>query len=120
MDNLAFAAMPLPQQRVRLRCYLRSISALINTKLPTRIEYTMIVEQTNVEGLTLVYHFRADVSRADVKPGAMDSWKPTVRAQICADPSKREIISLGGSYRYVWRDRVGKYIDKLTVRDCSK
>ena len=113
-----FVTLPRADQRTKLRCLLREASKRLNTKLPTRVEYTTLFERTNVAGTTMIYHFRADVSLKEIKPGAMEAWKPTVRAKICATASMREIVSLGAAYRYVWLDHDGKFIDTLTVRSC--
>ena len=107
------------QRRATVSCYLREISKRLNWKLPSRSDYSTILERTNVVGTMLTYSFRADVYLSEIKPGAMAEWKPIVREEICADSVMKESITRGGTYRYLWRDRSGKYIDALIVRHCS-
>lgn len=113
-----FVRLPRAKQREIRSCFIRESSKRLNQKLPTRVDYTIILERTTVRGVTTTYLFRADISLKEVEPGAMDAWKPTVRAKICAEPGMRQIVSLGGVYRYVWLDHYGKYIDTLTVKNC--
>jgi hypothetical protein len=118
VEHDAFMRLPAPKRRAKLGCFLREMSRQLNRGLPSRTDFTTLIERTNVAGVTMTYHFRADVDLSEVNRAEMRAWKPTVREKICSDPGMRQILSLGGIYRYVWRDHDGRYIDTLIVKDC--
>jgi hypothetical protein len=119
VEHEEFTNLPSKKRRAILRCYLRQISKELNRQLPARSDYTTLLERTSVAGATITYQFRADVYLKEIEPRSMKAWKSSVAAEICGDHVMHEIVSRGGAYRYLWRDRNGKYIDALVVSECT-
>jgi hypothetical protein len=102
----------------RLACFTREAAKHFNLRLPQQVDAKTTLQRVSAEGTILTYHYTVDLLRSELPPGALDAFKPTVRTKVCGAADMRNIISLGGSYRYVWLDRNGEAIGELLVSSC--
>ncbi|HEX5183164.1 MAG TPA: hypothetical protein VFW19_08445 [Allosphingosinicella sp.] len=102
----------------RLACFTREAANGLNRQLPQRIDKATLLQRVSAEGTTLTYHYSVDLLSSELKPGALDAFKPNVIAKVCAATDMRRIISIGGSYRYIWLDRNGVTLGDLVVSSC--
>jgi hypothetical protein len=102
----------------RLTCFTREAAKRFNATLPKKVDEKTTLESVSAQGTQLIYHYRVDFARADIKPGALDAFKPTVAAKVCNAADMKSIVRIGGSYRYEWIDRNGVAIGSLVVDSC--
>jgi hypothetical protein len=113
-----FVQLPLAERVAKLSCFTREAAGRFNTELPKKIDDATTLESVSAQGTQLTYHYRVSFARADLKPGALDAFKPTVTDKVCNAEDMRSIVSVGGSYRYEWLDRNGEAIGALVVDRC--
>jgi hypothetical protein len=102
----------------RLICFTREAAARFNKTLPNQVDAKTLLERVSAEGTTLTYHYKVDVLVNELRPGAVETFKPTVKGKVCGAADMRSIISIGGAYRYLWSDRNGASIGELVVNSC--
>ena len=105
-------------QEQKLSCFTREAVKRFNRTLPSKVDKTTVLQSVSAEGVTMTYHYRVDVDRADIKPAALEAFKGTVRGKVCAAQDMHTIIRVGGKYRYLWLDKNGKLIGSMIVDRC--
>ncbi|HEY5720814.1 MAG TPA: hypothetical protein VIT45_00680 [Allosphingosinicella sp.] len=118
MTPAQMAAMPKAKVAARLSCFNREAAVRFNRKLPMNVDPQTILERVSTEGTLLTYHYKVDVLTADVPAASLETVKTSVRAKVCNAADMRNIISAGGSYRYLWNDRAGAQLAELVVSSC--
>lgn len=113
-----FVRLPKAQQVRKLSCFTREAAKRFNATLPSKVDEATTLDRVSADGVTLIYHYTVNVLRAQLRPGALEAFKPTVKSKVCAAADMRSIISVGGSYRYLWNDRAGQPIGELLVDRC--
>lgn len=113
-----FVRLPKAEQVRRLTCFTREAAVRFNRTLPNKVDAATTLERVSADGTMLTYHYTVDILRADLRPGALDTFKPTVKAKVCAAADMNMIVSVGGSYRYSWMDRAGEQIGDYLVDRC--
>lgn len=113
-----FVKLPKAVQEQKLSCFTREAVKRFNRTLPSKVDKTTVLQSVSAEGVTMTYHYRVDVDRADIKPAALEAFKGTVRGKVCAAQDMHTIIRVGGKYRYLWLDKNGKLIGSMIVDRC--
>lgn len=114
-----FVKLPKAVQFKKLSCFTREAAVRFNKTLPNKVDEATTLERVAASGTTLTYFYRVNILKAELRPGALDAFKPTVIKKVCGAPDMRSIISVGGSYRYVWADRAGVEIGQLLINACE-
>ena len=114
----AFARLPRAERVKRLSCFTREAANRFNRTLPNKVDDATTLERVSAAGTTLTYHYKVNILRTELRPGALDAFKPTVKTKVCAAPDMSMIISVGGAYRYMWNDRAGEPIGDYLVDRC--
>jgi len=113
-----FVRLTKAEQVRRLSCFTREAAVRFNRTLPNKVDAATTLDRVSADGTTLTYHYTVNLLRSELRPGALDAFKPTVKSKVCAAADMNMIISVGGSYRYVWADRTGQPIGDLLVDRC--
>ena len=114
----AFVKLPKAEQVRKLSCFTREAAVRFNKTLPNKVDNVTTLERVEANGPTLTYYYTVNILKAELRPGALESFKPVVSKKVCDAADMRSIVSVGGSYRYVWADRVGEKIGELLVNAC--
>jgi len=112
------AAMTKAAATARLACFTRVAGARFNRKLPMNVDPSTVLERVSTEGTRLTYHYKVDLVAANVPAAAIEGLRTKVRTNVCQSGDMREVISVGGSYRYLWNDRAGAQLAELLVSSC--
>ena len=102
----------------KLACFTREAAARFNRTLPSQVDPATTLERVSADGATLTYHYKVSIARSELRPGALDAFKPKVREKVCAAADMKSIVAIGGAYRYLWIDRNGEAIGELLVDAC--
>lgn len=113
-----FQKLSKAQQTQKLACFTREAAARFNATLPQQVDKSTTLLKVSAQGTQLTYYYRVDLLLAEIRPGAVDAFKPTVAEKVCNAEDMRSIIASGGSYRYEWADRNGAAIGSLVVNSC--
>jgi hypothetical protein len=105
-------------RRALIACAQASTARTLNARMPIRVDEITTVESVAVEGATLVYHNRLDIDLAQVPADARSRIERSTRDYVCAQADMVQTIGHGGAYGYVWRDRSGALIHRMTVSAC--
>ena len=106
------------QVTAKLACFTREAAKKFNKGLPSKVDDSTTLTSVSANGVTLTYHYKVNLLREDLKPGALEAFKPGVKARVCNAEDMRSIIDTGGSYAYEWIDRNGRLIGRLLVDAC--
>ena len=113
MDSLT----PAERQRL-LVCATRFTAGVINAQLPQRLDEITSLQSVEALGVTLVYNNRVEVDAAAVTGAQRQALERSVRQFVCGQADMTRTIGYGGSYRYVWSDRKGAPIHRVTIDGC--
>jgi hypothetical protein len=113
-----FVQLPPAERVAKLSCFTREAAKRFNATLPKKVDEATMLESVSAQGTQLTYHYRVTFARTDLKPGALDAFKPTVTEKVCTAEDMRAIVAVGGSYRYEWLDKNGAAIGSLVVDRC--
>jgi len=114
----ALAAMPRDQAHAKMACFTREAARLFNAELPMKTDEHTILERVEADGTRITFHNRLTVAAAEIPAGMFDLLEKDISTGTCEDAETRGMIGLGGSYRYIWRDKAGATLDELVVDRC--
>ncbi len=99
-------------------CAFREAARQLSGQMPLRIDENVTVESVAAVGAEFVYNVRVNVDGAGITPQMRRALADDVRNSACAAADMRSTIGNGGSYRYRWSDRVGRFIDETLIDRC--
>lgn len=99
---------------------MEETAAILSRQLPKKVdEYTTLL---SVMALPrgLLYNFRVEVSKDDVRPDAVEKFRKTQIEAHCEAPESLKFMSLGAGYRKMYTDKTGRYLFTvdITMADC--
>lgn len=103
------------QRYALLACSQRVAAAMLSERLPIEIDEATTLSAVTASGMDLTYEYRVSVDRSAFG-GAYDA---NVAQSVCADPGMAGVISAGGAYHYIWRDRSRRVLHRLTIDACG-
>jgi hypothetical protein len=108
-----------PQQRTALIACAQDVTArTLRAQLPLRIDEITTLEEIEVDGATLIYHNRLNLDAADLQDTARPAIEQATRAHVCGQANMVQTIGFGGAYGYVWVDRTGNLVHRMTISTC--
>ena len=93
----AFVKLPKAEQVRKLSCFTREAAVRFNRTLPNKVDNATTLERVEASGPTLTYYYTVNILKAELRPGALDSFKPVVRQKVCDAADMRSFVSVGGS-----------------------
>ena len=86
--------------------------------LPKRLDDITTFQSITAEADTLVFNYRVNLPREDIDREAFKAGlTPPLHANSCSTPA-REVVDLGGSLDYRYRDVRGRKIDSILITGC--
>ena len=114
----SFESLSEAQRREILVCATRQTAEIVNAQLPHQVDSMTTLQSVEAIGPLLVYNSRVAVDAAAVTPVQRQTLEQQTRRFVCAQTQMRQTIARGGAYRYVWQDRNGAQIHRLTIDAC--
>ena len=74
--------------------------------------------RADVEGATLRYNYRLALDAQQVSKARRASMVDILKNDLCADAGSHIVMSNGGSYRYIFKDRSGTVIQDVLIERC--
>ena len=100
----------------------RSAAAtFLRKQLPFQVDEVTTLESVASAGPLLIYNYRLTVQKETIDvPTFQAEMRRTLKQTACAQKGMRKIMSIGGSYRYVYLGADGQMIDEITIgpSDC--
>jgi len=72
----------------------------------------------DVEGATLRYNYRLALDARQIPQARLSAMLPMLKEDLCADGRVRIVMSNGGKYRYIFKDRSGQVIRDVLIDRC--
>jgi hypothetical protein len=109
-----FASFSLAERLALIACTQRVAAAMLSQRVPVHIDDDTTLIAATASGVALTYEYSVTLDRSAFG-SASDA---NVARTACADPGMATAIAAGGVYRYIWRDRSGRVLHRLTVDRC--
>ena len=93
----------------------------LSKQLPFQVDEVTTLESVANAGPMLIYNYRLTVLKESLDvPTFRVEMRRTLKQTACAQKDMRKIMSIGGSYRYVYLGADGHMIDEVTIgsSDC--
>src|SRR5687768_6573155 len=100
LRELPMGELTAAQTRAIVACAMRNASVALNRQLPMRIDEITILESTTVEGTTLSYNGRIDLSASEIVADAAQRLEQGSRNYVCSQADMVQTMSFGGAYAY--------------------
>ena len=108
-----------PAERAeKIGCINAAMAAQINRQLPAKVDSVTTLNRVEADGMTITYHYTADVQASQLPPGAMDTVKAGARSNACGNPQMRQNLGYGAAYEYRWADKNGRALGELRIDRC--
>ena len=112
------AALPRAEAEAKMACFLREGAKQFNRNLPLKVDEITTLERLSTEGARLTYHYVIDRPAAEVPETMREALRTATKAQVCKAEDMRATIRAGGSYRYLWVDRMRTPLAETVVSAC--
>ena len=98
-------------------CWQRVTADAVNAQQATRRDPRMTMK-ADVEGATLRYNYRLALDARQIPEARRAAILSMLKADLCADGQAQIVMSNGGSYRYIFKDRSGQVIRDVLINHC--
>lgn len=117
-QTMAIDAISAQRREAVIACVTAEVAELVNAGLPQQLDAATTLVSVESKGTNLVYNNRVEVDARDVTDADRATVAEGVRGYVCTQADMTQMISFGASYTYVWIDRSGKPIHRMTVASC--
>jgi hypothetical protein len=117
MARRTMSSLTLAERQALIACAQRVAAMMLSERLPIQVSETTAVVAVSASGMDLTYEYRVSVDRPAFSGAAIDAG---VTREVCADPGRVTAIAQGGAYHYLWRNRAGRLLHRLTVNRCGE
>jgi len=98
-------------------CFQRVTADQINALQAGRNDPHMTMK-ADVEGATLRYNYRLALDAKQIPEARRAAILSMLKGDLCADGQAKIVMSNGGSYRYIFKDRSGQIIRDVVIDHC--
>lgn len=98
-------------------CMQRLTADALNAEQAKRHDPRMTMT-ADVEGATLRYNYRLALDARQIPQARLTAMLPMLKDNLCADGRVRIVMSNGGKYRYIFKDRSGQVIRDVLIDHC--
>lgn len=108
-----------PEQRRQIvGCINAQLAQQVNPQLPRQIDPATRLDRLSTNGPELVYHYTVLRPASELPANAGEQLERSTRTMVCAQPSMRQTLEMGGVYGYRWVDNRGQPIHQLSISAC--
>lgn len=98
-------------------CEMRVTADALNAREARRNDPRMTM-RADVEGATLRYNYRLALDARQIPEAKRAAMFGMLKGDLCADSRVHIVMSNGGSYRYIFKDRSGQVIRDVLIDHC--
>ena len=98
-------------------CEMRLTADVINAQQAKRRDPRMAMT-ADVEGATLRYNYQLALDARQIPQARLTAMLPMLKQDLCADGRVKIVMSNGGKYRYIFKDRSGVVIRDVLIDHC--
>lgn len=108
------------QQQVTVAEALEISAKEFRKQLPLQIDEVTILQNVVNVGEMLIYHYRMSVAKDDIDVGYFhEEMTESLEYNVCNQKEMSSVLSMGGSYRYLYIGSGGKTIDEITITEAD-